>query len=106
MRATFDASGDPTDETLTIIEGWPMNDYEGLARFVCDTWNNDYGLFTYSEERFKLVTGGWSGNESVIAAMMGNSLWWYMYWSMSKRGGLYEFEPQVVGGKMEDGLGG
>ena len=91
MRATFDGDGYPSDETLEAITNWNGDDYEGLARFACDAWNNDYGLFVYEEAHLKLVTGGWSGNESVISAMRANLVWWMLFWYLSKRGGSYEF---------------
>jgi len=90
-RATFDGDGYPSEETLEAITEWKSDDYEGLARFVCGAWNNDYGLFVYEEVHLKLVTGGWSGNESVISAMRANLVWWMLFWHLSKRGGSHEF---------------
>lgn len=37
------------------------------------------------------VTGGWSGNEEIIGAMMENRPAWLELWYSTTRGGKYEF---------------
>jgi len=103
MEPTFDRNGDPTDATLEVIQYWNMHDFEGLAKYVCAAWSCDYGLFALTHDeagRFvlKLVTGGWSSNESIIVAMRLNVAWWMINWEMSKRGGAHRFEqPDWIG---------
>jgi hypothetical protein len=36
-------------------------------------------------------TGGWSGNEDIIEAMMENVLLWLAVWQRSERGGHFTF---------------
>jgi hypothetical protein len=38
-----------------------------------------------------ISTGGWSGCEDMIAALIENIVWWHVYWAMSERGGRYTF---------------
>lgn len=42
--------------------------------------------------KFTLHTGGWSGNESLVHALMDNVLFVAFCWVSSRRGGHYEFE--------------
>ena len=42
--------------------------------------------------RYEISTGGWSGNEDLIGAMMANNSFWMLAWSSSRRGGHYVFE--------------
>ena len=41
---------------------------------------------------FRISTGGWSGNESIIRAMERNGMMWHLNWVQSRRGGHYIFE--------------
>lgn len=44
----------------------------------------------------QLSTGGWSGNEDIIRALMDNKYFFLFYWVSSTRGGHYCFEfPEV-----------
>ena len=104
----MDADGYPTEDELEKIKTWGANDYFGWFEFIKTCWwAADWG---WSEEdgteRFspnepvhwwRISTGGWSGNESVIAAMLstkiaqGGSGLWDMAWYSTRRGGHYEF---------------
>lgn len=87
---TFDAGGYPTEETLTAIEQWPANDWAGVVAFMQKAWKyKDY--FREFPDKVQISTAGWSGNESIIAALMANRLMWALRWEKSMRGGHYEF---------------
>ena len=100
---TFDHDGDPTDETLAAIEEWQPDFSEGgrdpwaeFIRFCQEAWNTDYGTVreeTDEEGKTLLcfVTGGWSANEAVQGAMMGNMMFRVMRWHSSYRGGLVKY---------------
>ena len=97
---TFDDEGYPTDETLDAIRWWPVGDYTNLMLFCAKAWN-PYGWFEQREGKFSdqregatpwvCVTGGWSGNESIIAALTANLDFWITCWVCEARGGYYEF---------------
>lgn len=104
-RPTFDATGYPTEATLRIIRRWDIRtkaDCEALLEFVGQAWS-DYGAFRRMprrrrrddvgapKRRWILVTGGWSGNESLIGALEANRLFMVLVWWSSARGGLHEF---------------
>lgn len=116
-QPTFDADGYPTDATLTLIEQWPLFPQSdipaGEARrlrgaqacldFVLAAWNTTYGSAIYTlatselslvqakkgEQFIRFVTGGWSGNEMLIAALRRNAVVQSMTWCLSSRGGLH-----------------
>jgi hypothetical protein len=104
LEPTFDKDGYPTEETLTLIKEWPHNDFPALIQFVAAAWKWGGLRKTPSliEPLFNKrhldddywwcgATGGWSGNESLIGALMDNSIFWLFCWSASVRGGYYEF---------------
>lgn len=93
--------GYPTFEDLERIAKWER-DWRGLMAFIRPLWN--YADIGYWEEKvgadildrpctkFHISTGGWSGNESIIGALMENTIFWMMCWEQSRRGGHYIFE--------------
>jgi len=96
----FDSDGDPTDETLAAIEEWQpdFNDdgrdtWDGFMQFCREAWNMDYGdvreeTGKHGEPLLSFITGGWSANEAVQGAMMGNLMFRVMRWHSSYRGGV------------------
>lgn len=58
-------------------------------------WNNDYGVFDIEGKdntiTLILTTGGWSENEKIIN-LISNTMFWFLWWQESKRGGYYKFE--------------
>ena len=88
-----DKDGYPDEQELARIEAWPANDFPGLMEFVHSLWMyKEWGWTQGGVDRYQLSTGGWSGNESIIAALQLNTLFWAKCWVISKRGGHYEFE--------------
>lgn len=93
----LDDDGYPTDEALNAIrtfEGTP----EQLVEFARELWQWDHLIHVRRPWRDRIevdfVTGGWSGNEDVIAALDG-SVFWFLYWSASYRGGKHVFSVPV-----------
>lgn len=89
---TFDSGGYPTNETLAAIRVWPVpSDTEGLIQCVIAAWNYPDRI-RYRNGWLTMSTGGWSGNESIIAALMDNLMFRVLYWYSSQRGGRYKFK--------------
>jgi hypothetical protein len=114
---TFDADGYPSDDTIACIEQWPLFPQSvipaGEARrlrgaracldFVVSAWNTTCGSVSYTlsipelslvqsqkdEQFIRFATGGWSGNEVLIAALRRNVIMQSMTWCLSARGGLH-----------------
>lgn len=76
---------------LQKIQDWPAPDWTGLMEFVKPCWS-DHGRIWFEDGEWRLATGGWSGNESIIDAMQSNFMFWSMCWQMSRRGGLFFFK--------------
>lgn len=91
--ADKDEHGYPTDEALQRIEEWPYAEgFDNLMRYVESLWA--YGDCFYRDpynRAYVLVTGGWSGNESVVGALSRNLVFWGMCWDSSHRGGKHKF---------------
>lgn len=109
----------PTEEQLETIRTWDWGDFKNfdarVARlwdYIKDLWwNVDWGwtITTVTPEdesiltsqigwtRRLVSTGGWSGNESIIDALMDNGMFWQLCWVSSRRGGHYEFrDPKLT----------
>ena len=61
----FDRDGYPTDGTLAAIAAMPNDE---IGDFVIRAWS-DYGKVILTVDKLTLITGGWSGNESIIEAV-------------------------------------
>lgn len=107
LSPTFDGDGYPSDETLDAIRDWPHTDFPALMEFVAEAWS-DYGFFAqHASDDAPLLaligddkddgcwwtcaTGGWSGNESILAALSMNTMFDAMCWAASVRGGYHEY---------------
>lgn len=90
----------PTDEELQQLESWPYDDIQGGLEFAVSLWK--YPDYIAREDGvLYLATGGWSGNESIIAAMRANIGIWSR-WICSSRGGAHEFELEGSGGTFRE----
>ena len=87
---SFDRDGYPTDETLKAIETWDITQAVALPHYLASSWNTTYGKV--EEVRpglWTFATGGWSGNESLLAAMRQSVAWGLLHWdSLYLPGGL------------------
>ena len=105
---TFDADGYPTTETEGVIATWDVTtasdaiaciDYVGRAWKwpewgweKQEHWREDPArLNGRPVTRYRVSTGGWSGNESLISALERNLTVQMMGWYSSRRGGHYEY---------------
>lgn len=104
LEATFDADGYPTDAFLSDIEKHSSTSVKGWRDFMSvieGAWAyRDWGWHTEGIHegddagriRYKISTAGWSGNESLIAAMKNNkNFFWTQFWESHRRGGHYTF---------------
>lgn len=105
-EATFDRDGYPTDETLEIIadvNAWPWDRYDAWIAFCRDAYSERRGWIRETPKTLVFVTGGWSGNESVIGAMERNFVF-SRFWRASKRGGLHVWDSvEVAQGDIQKG---
>lgn len=91
----FDDDCYPTDETLETIKNFEVNgdeDCEKLLQMASKVWLYP-GYFTKDESTkcWFVSTGGWSGNEDVIRALVKNHVFWALYWKQTRAGGHYIF---------------
>lgn len=87
----LDGDGYPTEAAYQRIKNWPVTlepvallDFIGSLWKYPDRWTVDDGIYTVS-------TGGWSGNEDLLAALRENPVYWMTTWVKSVRGGHYVF---------------
>ena len=106
-KELLDDDGYPTNAALDIIRLWHWSDIKGWFEFVKSVWYSpswgwSEGLEPHDYEknkevyRYHISTGGWSGNEGVIAAMQENDMLWSLTWVQSRRGGHYIFEGREL----------
>ena len=87
---TFDRDGYPTKETLQAIREWE-SDWHALFSFLAEAWEYPERWQRDGDE-YRISTGGWSGNESLIEALGENRIAWLICWQSSARGGHYVFK--------------
>jgi hypothetical protein len=83
----------PSDKELVEIAGHKVDNdnFHTFMDYVRSTWwMPDWG-WTRDGDTYRISTGGWSGNEDIIKALMDNFMFWLMYWKQSKVGGHYIF---------------
>lgn len=99
-----DSDGYPTELTLEALKGWPYPDPTGALDFMAAAWHWPH-LVTRElkaaerevchadpgEAFIRFATGGWSGNEDLIAAFEQN-LNYMLSWELSGSGGLHIFK--------------
>lgn len=99
----FDTFGYPNEATLRTIRAWPWSDKAGFWEYVNEAWNHSCGKIRLSPTRMKFVTGGWSGNESIIRAVNENIQIGKQAWLSSHRGGLHVYEIERPKAKKRKG---
>lgn len=94
----MDDDGYPDEEDLQQVRdhaGFQPEDACALLEQVRSLWHwPNYATVTQVGDklRHEFCTGGWSGNESLIAALEDNTMFWLRWWQLSERGGRYVFE--------------
>ena len=82
----------PTEEQLKAIQKH-SGSYIEILQLAREAFNESMGLFNQDGRRYRIATGGWSGNEDVIDALEDSEgMFWIVCWQESKRGGAYQFE--------------
>lgn len=81
----------PTPELLEKIKDWEPADFEGMINLLRDVWKYPEYIWRDGEGDWHVSTGGWSGHEEIISAMMQNNVFWLLHWYSSRRGGHYVF---------------
>ena len=110
LKPEFDSDGYPTNLTLEIIKDWPYgHGYIDLMSYVGHAWKwEDFVWCNAIKDQlgndvweYTLITGGWSGNESIISALERNHLFYHLCWRESHRGGkhVYEVKSPTTGFK-------
>ncbi len=91
----LDENNYPGGKSLQQIKEWDIltQGIDGLLDLVEENTNwADRQIERGSRGRYVYHTGGWSGNEDVIEALMHNFLFWSLNWRMSRAGGHYYFK--------------
>lgn len=80
-----------TSEELSVLN---TNDFLEGVTIIEKHWNQNYGTFDIEAKNgtitLELTTGGWSDNESIINELS-YTMFWFIWWQESKRGGYYKF---------------
>tara|TARA_R100000501_G_C2588850_1_gene89578 strand:+ start:506 stop:850 length:345 start_codon:yes stop_codon:yes gene_type:complete len=101
-QPTLDLDGYPTEGSLKAIRAWDVTEgsTRELVEYVRSLWRwPDYGFKLHDKQvkRLRLSTGGWSGNEEVVAALRSNYVFWGTAWEKSVRGGHHWFQiPKLI----------
>ena len=93
----LDENNYPDEESLKQVKDWDVltKGVDGLLDLIEENTNwADRQIHREGKSviRYDYHTGGWSGNEDVIEAMMHNFLFWSLSWEKSTRGGHYYFK--------------
>ena len=107
----------PEENELFLIEKWDTSDVINLLSYIEERWwSADWGFnMKWGKDHIhntrpviylELHTGGWSGNESLIYALLNNQMFNIMWYSQWNRGGHFRFEinPYQVGYKTANEL--
>lgn len=84
---------------LQRIREWPWEGgFRSLMDYVHRRWQYaDVGYWKQEGDRFAISTGGWSGNEDLVAAMMDNMMFQSLCSISWQRGGHYVYDVQEWG---------
>lgn len=71
------------------------DDWRKCINIIDKYWNSEYGTFVVEKKdnsiMLILITGGWSENEEIIN-IISNTMFWFLWWQESKRGGYYRLK--------------
>jgi hypothetical protein len=84
----------PTAEELDRLRTWPSDDPVGFLEYARSLWwAQEWGWPEFrSDQMFTSAsTGGWSGNEEIVAAMQASVALWDRVFFYVRRGGHYMF---------------
>ena len=96
-----------SDFELNKIKNWDYRNVFELIEHIQDMWNwkQDYFVSKWGKRKFdnadvlllELHTGGWSGNEDIIAALEEHEMFFNLWHTKWERGGHYYFEIEPKG---------
>ena len=88
----MDEHGYPTKEEIEKIQLLAKDHRKAkeLIEFLQKIWKYPEYI-KWDGSKLELNTGGWSGHEDIIYEL-NNSMFWFLYWQKSERGGHYCFE--------------
>ena len=93
----MNSDGYPDEEELATIAKWPYDNLPALMEYIKRRWQySDCGYWKQRGTMYRISTGGWSGNESIISAMQENTMFWLLCWVSSRRGGHYTFNVDTL----------
>lgn len=80
-------------EEISILN---TNNCNECIHIIEKHWNTDYGTISIDKTEegtiiVELTTGGWSENEELINEIA-DTMFWFLWWFESKRGGYYKFK--------------
>jgi len=84
----------PDSDDLQKIENWQILSYSDchlLIQFVFSVWAYPEYCKILPDNKYRLATGGWSGNEDIISSMRKNTMFWMLFWESSNRSGGHVF---------------
>lgn len=96
----FDGDGYPTAAALRRLSKWPAEDLRGALEYAAGLWHWP-NYVRRRGRRYTFITGGWSGNESVMAALERNLFLYAVCWEASFRGGKHIYELPKFAEKRE-----
>ena len=70
------------------------NDWHKCIGIIIKYWDEEHGTLGIEgkdgKQILELTTGGWSDNEKIINELS-DTMFWFLWWQESKRGGYYKF---------------
>ena len=95
---TFDSEGYPTEEALEALAAWEPPDgmwteeiFHAFMEHIRRAWWHGDALMEREGDVWFVSTGGWSGNEELVDALLRNVLFRALYFAAYRRGGHYVF---------------
>lgn len=91
----------PKEEFLDKLRNWSYKEgFKKLLDLVVENWwyqesvaiDNEEDYFNRQVFVYHMSTGGWSGSEEIIRALVENKGFWTSCWHQSTRGGHYIFK--------------
>lgn len=83
-------------EEISVLN---TNDFMSGVSIIEKYWKQEYGTFDIEGKEgiiiLELTTGGWSENEELINELS-NTMFWFLWWQESKRGGYYKFKNTEI----------
>lgn len=100
----------PDEHDLDVIREWECktaDDLHNLFIYIESRWwMPDWGWWQFTDGKgqtfFHVATGGWSGNEDLIAALQDNFIAWHLCFEALHRGGHYIFRIPADYGKSKE----